>query len=167
MARVLAKEPAATSVTRPSLSVAIGGSGESYISPSVDESYVSDDRSYILSSSVDEPPIRLSMDEEGTSDLENPVMEEPAAMNHFATSPISISNETRFVTTRLSIQYPNGPLSEGLYQSLWNSAESFYSLLDKLPLSAFALGLDILPDDIPLAESNDEEYFSGKPSLNN
>jgi len=71
------------------------------------------------------------------------------------------------VTTRLSIQYPNGPLSQGLYQSLWNSAESFYSLLDKLPLSAFALGLDILPDDIPLADSNDEEYFSGKPSLNN
>jgi hypothetical protein len=78
------------------------------------------------------------------------------------TSSISMFNETDFVTTKLSIKRPTSLEDRGLYLTLWESAEPFYNLLEKLPSSAFALGLDILPNDISLADSTDAESFSGK-----
>jgi serine/threonine protein kinase len=78
---------------------------------------------------------------------------------------ISTFNETQHVTTRLSINRPNSIATPGLYQLLWENCNSFYSWLGALPKPAFALGLDILPDDIPLYSPNTAEHFSGTSPL--
>lgn len=77
-------------------------------------------------------------------------------------SSICMFNETDFVTTKLSIKRSTSLEDRGLYLTLWESAEPFYNLLEKLPSSAFALGLDILPTDISLTDSTDAKSFSGK-----
>ena len=65
------------------------------------------------------------------------------------------------VKSRFSIKYPLVLSTPGLCKTLYHSVNDFYSQLDKLEESGFALGIDSLPIDIPLAEPNDQEFFTG------
>jgi hypothetical protein len=65
------------------------------------------------------------------------------------------------VTTQLSFELPTSLSKPGVHRFLYDSAKEFYSILEGLSPWGFALGWDILPDDIPLVNPEAAKYFSG------
>jgi hypothetical protein len=73
--------------------------------------------------------------------------------------PITTRETDDLVTTEIIIKHPSDLGNEGLCQLLYACAEQFYEVLDRLPDSGFAIGWNILPNDIPLCESSSPEGF--------
>jgi hypothetical protein len=90
-------------------------------------------------------------------DILNPIQGEKATVDTPESVTTATTNGQRTVTMSISIErmYP------GLYKACLNSVDTLYAQLDKLENSGLALGLDILPHDIPLADSQAEKMFSG------
>lgn len=70
--------------------------------------------------------------------------------------------EQSSVRSDLSIKFPLSVTAGGLCKTIYESVSQVYSQLDILEGSGFAIGLDCLPDDFPLANPSNREVFSGK-----
>jgi len=80
----------------------------------------------------------------------------------------TLTNPSSYALSTLSIKSPLLNISErsSLCQCILSNVDSVYHELDKLPDSGFALGLDLLPADVPLADRLDADLFSGKQFVN-
>ena len=61
----------------------------------------------------------------------------------------------------LRVKFPFSTSTPGLFLTIHQSVEAVYSEMDKLEGSGLGIGLDCLPNEIPLAELKDIELFSG------
>jgi hypothetical protein len=75
--------------------------------------------------------------------------------NHVTTSVLKEDSRSE-----LSLRVPYSP-NEGLLKLLLEEAPRIYEELDKLEDSGFALGLDILPNQIDLYDDSDRSHFTG------
>ena len=75
---------------------------------------------------------------------------------------LSMSDEAG-VQTDLHVQFPFNPSETRLMSIIIKFADQIYDELDRLEDSGFALGLDILPRNLPLFDSAYERIFSGSP----
>jgi len=74
----------------------------------------------------------------------------------------SASASSGAITSKLCIKFPfNLTSGPNLCRTIFDAVDSIYELLDKLPNSGFALGFDILSNDIHLVDPLDLEIFSG------
>ena len=64
----------------------------------------------------------------------------------------------------MTLKFPFNVDQQGLFWCVYQYVEEIYSELDKLEASGIAIGLDLLPNDIPLADPLEFEIFSGNTS---
>jgi hypothetical protein len=72
----------------------------------------------------------------------------------------SVSHQSA-VNSKLTTKFPFSLSSPGLCKSVYESVDHFYSVLDKLENSGFAFGLDLMPNDVSLADPCDLDIFTG------
>jgi hypothetical protein len=65
------------------------------------------------------------------------------------------------LNSKFSVRFPFNP-NTGLLKSLLAVADPMYMQLDLLPDSGLALGLDLLPRNIPLFNDADRRHFTGR-----
>ena len=70
-------------------------------------------------------------------------------------------NDHTTASSNLRVNFPFILSSPGLCKSIYESVDTFYSLLDKLDNPGFVLGMDYVRNDIPLADPMDLEMFTG------
>lgn len=63
--------------------------------------------------------------------------------------------------SEIDIKFPFNTSMKGLFWSIYRSVEAVYLKLDKLEASGFAIGLDLLPNEIPLSNPMSIDMFSG------
>lgn len=74
-----------------------------------------------------------------------------------------IINDSMGSISKLRIRSPYLLKQESLFKSLYLSVDTIYGELDRLESSGFAIGLDILPEDldVPVAHSSNTTLFTG------
>ena len=78
-------------------------------------------------------------------------------------SRFNVYDSCPYATLKLCVNVPVGLSGgESLCETLVEHLDLVYTELDRLPRSGIALGLDLLPSDVSLADPLDSEIFSGK-----
>lgn len=123
-------------------------------------STTSDDMQNILSHGMKTVSVMFDFDiTDGRSKQEE---QEILLESEYPTNTTTLESEDKYTRTTLSVGLPRNLMHSGLWLSFLNSVDRIYTELDKLPNSGFALGLDILPEDIPIVDVDDISIFSGK-----
>jgi hypothetical protein len=72
-----------------------------------------------------------------------------------------LSLSSKLPESTLDVRFPFTLSEKGLLRMLFDGADAIYSELDRLQDSGFAIGYDILPDDMPLFDGSFNSAFSG------